>query len=176
MLILQDLKHKTKLFYGEYRAALLLRTLLTDGTLAMLLFRLVGFINQIGLGPLGSFVQKLNTFLTGSVIGRRASFGAGFVIMHSQGVVINGAVRGGTNIVVESGVVIGTARYGLPVKAPTLGNEVFVGTGAKIIGGITIGNGVRVGANAVVLDDVPDGATVVGIPSHVVKTRSHPVP
>ncbi|MDE2010537.1 MAG: hypothetical protein KGJ09_10760 [Candidatus Omnitrophica bacterium] len=88
--------------------------------------------------------------------------------MHPIGVVINGGVRGGKNIVIESGVVIGAARNGLPVRVPVLGNDVFIGAGAKVLGGITIGNNVKIGANAVVIHDVPDGATVVGIPAKVV--------
>ncbi len=168
-MILEDLKHKTALFYGEVSTRLTLRILLTDGTSAMMLFRLVGFLRRNGLGALGWIFVKANGILNGCVIGRNATFGAGFVIMHSHGVVINGGVRGGNNIVVESGVVIGAARYGLPVRVPTLGSDIFFGSGAKILGGITIGNHVTVGANAVVVDDVPDGATVVGIPARVVK-------
>jgi serine O-acetyltransferase len=168
-MILQDLKHKTNLFYGECSAPLLLRILLTDGTSAMFLFRIVGFFRVIGLGFVAGFFLKMNGILNGCIIGRNSLFGEGFVIMHSHGIVINGAVRGGKNIVVESGVVIGATRYGLPVKAPTLGNDIFIGAGAKIIGGITIGNGVTIGANAVVVENVPDGATVVGIPGRVVK-------
>jgi serine O-acetyltransferase len=95
------------------------------------------------------------------VIGVKARFGPGFVLVHPIGVVINSAVRGGSNISLESGVVIGDNRGGVPV----LGNDVFVGSGAKIIGGLTIGSGARVGANAVVLHDVPAGATAVGIPA-----------
>ncbi|MFA5143016.1 MAG: hypothetical protein WC522_02445 [Candidatus Omnitrophota bacterium] len=89
--------------------------------------------------------------------------------MHPVGVVINGEVKGGENIVIESGVVLGVARNGLPVKAPALGDNIYIGTGAKILGDIKIGSNVKIGANAVVLSDVPDGATAVGIPAKVVK-------
>jgi serine O-acetyltransferase len=92
--------------------------------------------------------------------------------MHPIGVVINGGVKGGKNIVIESGVVIGAARNGIPVQVPILGDDVFIGAGAKVLGGIKVGNNVRIGANAVVVHDVPDGATVVGIPAKVIKTSS----
>jgi serine O-acetyltransferase len=89
--------------------------------------------------------------------------------MHPIGVVINGGVKGGKNIVIESGVVIGAAHNGLPLKLPVLGDDIFIGAGAKVLGGIRVGNNVKIGANAVVVHDVPDGATVVGIPAKVIK-------
>ena len=89
--------------------------------------------------------------------------------MHPIGVVINGGVKGGKNIIIESSVVIGAARNGLPVEVPVLGNDIFIGAGAKILGGIKIGNNVKIGANAVVVKDVPDGSTVVGIPGRIVQ-------
>ena len=103
------------------------------------------------------------------MIGRNAVFGKGLVLMHPVGVVINGGVCGGEHIVIESGVVIGAARNGLPVKVPQLGDNVFIGAGAKVLGGIKIGNNVKIGANSVVVKDVADNCTVVGIPARVVR-------
>jgi serine O-acetyltransferase len=107
----------------------------------------------------------------GCIIGRGADFGPGLVLVHSNGVVINTTVKGGRNVVIEHQVTIG-AEKGL---SPVLGDEVFIGAGAKIIGTLKIGSGAKVGANAVVLEDVPEGATVVGIPARVVKISTHPV-
>jgi serine O-acetyltransferase len=101
------------------------------------------------------------------IIGRGAEFGAGFVLVHSTGVVINGQVRGGEHIYIEHQVTIGAERR----QSPTLGNDVFIGAGAKVIGPIHIGDGARIGANAVVLSDVPAWSTVAGIPARVVKQR-----
>jgi serine O-acetyltransferase len=98
------------------------------------------------------------------VIGLRAQFGPGFVLIHPVGVVINSSTRGGRNVWLESGVVIGDNR-GL---SPVLADDIFVGAGAKIIGGVTLGSGARVGANAVVLKSVGPGVTVVGIPARPV--------
>ncbi|MCA9408119.1 MAG: serine O-acetyltransferase, partial [Candidatus Omnitrophica bacterium] len=80
-------------------------------------------------------------------------------------------VKGGKNIVIESGVVIGAARNGLPVEAPYLKNNIFIGSGAKILGGISIGNHVNIGANAVVLQNVPDNSTAVGVPARIIEKK-----
>jgi serine O-acetyltransferase len=80
--------------------------------------------------------------------------------------VINTAVRGGHHVLVEHQVTIGAEKGASPV----LGDHVFLGAGARVIGGVRIGSQALIGANAVVLDDVPDGATAVGVPARVVKT------
>ena len=102
----------------------------------------------------------------------RAQFGPGLVLIHPIGVVINSSVRGGRNVWIESGVVIGENRG----QVPELGDDLFVGSGAKIIGGVRIGQGARIGANAVVLHDVPDGATAVGIPARARPPAAGPAP
>ncbi len=168
-MIIKDLEYKTKLFYGQSSPTKFLRILLTDGTSCMILYRIARFFRKIHLGVLSWLFLEINKFLNGCVIGRNAEFAEGLVIMHSHGVVINGGVRGGKNVVIESGVVIGAAHHGLPVKVPLLGDNIFIGTGAKILGGIKIGNNVTIGANAVVVKDAPDGATIVGIPGRVIK-------
>jgi serine O-acetyltransferase len=112
--------------------------------------------------------NKVNGFCCACIIGRGAEFGPGFVVIHSQGIVINGQVRGGSNLHFEHQVTIGDQRR----QVPQLGNDIYFGAGAKIIGPVTIGDGARVGANAVVVHDVPAGATVVGIPARVVRQRS----
>jgi serine O-acetyltransferase len=79
-------------------------------------------------------------------------------------VVINTSVRGGKNVVIEHQVTIGAEKG----QSPEVGDNVFIGAGARIIGAVHVGKGAKVGANAVVVDDVPAGATVVGIPARVV--------
>src|SRR5262249_21407709 len=83
------------------------------------------------------------------------------------GIVINGQVRGGRGVHIEHQVTIGAEKR----QSPTIGDGVFIGAGAKIIGQVSIGTGARVGANAVVCHDVPDHATVVGIPAKVIRIR-----
>jgi len=164
-MIRDDFRVKSECYYNQSDAKHILRVLISDGSSAMILYRIAGFFRTIGIGVIGWIFLEINKALNGCVIGRNAEFDKGFVIMHSHGVVINGGVKGGKNIVIEGGVVIGAAHNGLPVKVPTLGNNVFIGAGAKILGDIKIGNNVKVGANAVVVKDVPDGATVVGVPA-----------
>jgi serine O-acetyltransferase len=90
------------------------------------------------------------------------------VLIHSNGVVINGAVRGGENVLIEHQVTIGAEKR----DSPVIGNGVFIGAGAKIVGAVTIGDNARVGANAVVTKNVDADTTVVGIPARPIGPRS----
>jgi serine O-acetyltransferase len=160
-LLLADLRAKQRLYQQYGGPCSLPKAVLADGTLANVLYRLQGVFVRWRLTPLALLPHWVNKWLNGCVIGVKAQFGPGFVLVHPVGVVINSAVRGGSNVWLESSVVIGDNRGGVPV----LGDDVFVGSGAKVIGGLTIGSGARIGANAVVLHDVPAGATAVGIPA-----------
>lgn len=161
-----DLQAKRRLYsqYGDTSS--LLRVMLADGTSAGVLYRLQEAFMRWHLAPLALFVHWFNKVVNGCVIGVNARFGQGFVLIHPVGVVINSAVRGGANVWLESGVVIGDNRGGVP----RLGDDVFVGSGAKIIGGVDVGHRSKIGANAVVLHDVAAGTTVVGIPARPVAT------
>jgi len=169
-LIGSDLRAKAEWMYGGNSGRSKLKALVTDGTFAMLVYRLMQASDRHRLAPLSMICTKLNGFFGGCVIGRGADFGPGFVLVHSNGVVINGAVRGGKDIKIEHQVTIGAERG----QSPVLGDDIFVGAGAKIIGPVRIGSGVRVGANAVVLADVPDGATAVGVPARCILREHEP--
>jgi len=164
-LIRSDLRAKAQWLYGNASARNRLKALLTDGTFAMVMYRLMQWAQRRRLCPLAMICNKLNGFFGRCIIGRNAQFGPGFVLIHSYGVVINSSVRGGRNVKIEHAVTIGAERN----ESPALGDNVFLGAGAKIIGAVRIGSDTKVGANAVVVDDVPDGATVVGIPARVVR-------
>ena len=125
---------------------------------------------QMGSAPLEMLFNKLNSSLGGCIIGRGAEFGAGFVLFHANGVVINGKVRGGENVHVHHQVTIGDDRKG---RSPTLGSNIHIGAGAKIFGPIAVGDGARIGANAVVVHDIDPDTTVVGIPAKPVRRREH---
>ncbi|UTW45199.1 serine O-acetyltransferase [bacterium SCSIO 12696] len=101
----------------------------------------------------------------GAVIGRR------FFIDHASGVVIGETAEVGDDCTLYHGVTLGGTSWGSGKRHPTLGNNVVIGAGAKILGPITIGDGARVGCNSVVVKPVGDGETVVGIPGHVVKSK-----
>jgi serine O-acetyltransferase len=166
-LLLQDLRAKAE-WYGSPSVA---RALLSDGTSAMILYRAMRWCQRAGLKPLAAVFYRLNAIIGHCVIGRGAEFGPGFIILHSIGIVINSQVRGGKKVVVEHGVTIGAEKSASPV----LGDDVFIGAGAKIIGGVRIGSRVKIGANAVVTKDVPDDATVVGVPARIVRLNGQKV-
>jgi serine O-acetyltransferase len=166
-LVLDDLRAKAEWNYQCVDARALLKVLATDGTAAMVLYRLMQWAGRRRLSPLALIFNKLNAMFNNCIIGRGADFGPRFVLIHATGVVINGAVRGGSDVRVEHQVTIGAEGR----RAPILGDHVFIGAGAKIIGSVQIGNGARIGANAVVVRDVPAHCTVVGVPARIVRRR-----
>lgn len=170
-LILSDLRAKAEWCYQDDSLAALLKVLLTDGTGAMLLYRAMQWARAHHLAPLEWVFNKLIVMTQSCIIGRGADFGHGFVLIHAAGVVINGQVRGGSGIHIEHQVTIGADRR----RSPTLGDDVFIGAGAKIVGAVRIGSGVRIGANAVVITDVPDNATAVGVPARIIRRREYPI-
>lgn len=163
-LIRSDIRAKAQWLYGDTSWRSFVKARFTDGTQAMIVYRLMQASHRIGVTPLAMVFNKLNVVLGGCIIGRGADFGPEFVLVHSQGVVINTAVRGGRHVVLEHQVTIGAEKG----AAPVLGDDIFVGAGAKIVGAVRVGSGARIGANAVVIDDVPEGATAVGVPARVV--------
>jgi serine O-acetyltransferase len=166
-LIRSDVRGKALWVYESDRPTAILKTCMADGTAAMLLYRLMQWSRQYRLLPLEMIFNKLNAVFCNCIIGRGAEFGPGLVLIHSTGIVINGTVRGGSGVHIEHQVTIGAERR----TSPVIGNDVFIGAGAKVIGSVTIGDGARVGANAVVVKDVPAHTTVVGIPARVVRER-----
>src|SRR5262245_53008764 len=167
-----DLVAKARWCYEGDAPKDLAKTLATDGTFAMIVYRLMQASREAGLAPLEMVFNKLNAVTSQCIIGRGAEFGPGFVLVHAQGVVINGSVRGGKNVKIEHQVTIGAERR----QSPIIGDDVFIGAGAKIIGSVTIGDGARIGANAVVVHDVPAHTTVVGIPAKPVRRRDAEAP
>jgi len=168
-LIGSDIREKARWVYGEVSAKALLKTWLTDGTFAMVVYRLMQWSQRRGLIPLAMVFNKLNVWFGRCIIGRGADFGRGFVLIHSYGVVINSSVRGGEGVKIEHLVTIGAEKEQFPV----IGDNVFVGAGAKILGGVKIGGNAKIGANAVVVSDVPEGATAVGIPARIKQQTSN---
>jgi serine O-acetyltransferase len=173
-MILDDIKAKARWLYGADTPAKVCRAWLSDATLCMVLYRSMACCNRYAFGkPLAFIFHKINAVVCGAVIGVGARFGQRFIILHSVGIVVNSAVVGGDDVVLESGVVIGAEKG----KSPRLGNRLFVGSGAKILGEVTLGDDVTVGANAVVIKDVPGDVVVAGVPARVVREKcSTPAP
>jgi serine O-acetyltransferase len=145
----------------------ILQALLADGTPAMFWYRLMQWSRRCRLTPLELTCNKIMTWFCGCIIGRGAEFGPRFVLIHSNGVVVNGGVVAGSDVKIEHQVTIGAERR----KFPTLGNRIFIGAGAKIVGAVVVGDDVLIGANAVVNKNVPSNCTAVGVPArHISRT------
>ena len=116
-------------------------------------------------------ISQISRFLTGVEIHPGARIGRRFFIDHGSGVVIGETAEIGDDCLIYQGVTLGGTGNEKGKRHPTLGDRVVVGTGAKVLGSIRIGDDVKIGAGSVVVHPVPDGATVVGIPGKVVRTR-----
>jgi serine O-acetyltransferase len=115
-------------------------------------------------------ISAFSRFFTGIEIHPGARLGKGFFIDHGMGVVIGETAIVGDNVLIYQGVTLGGTGKDKGKRHPTLGSDIVVGTGAKILGNITIGNSCKIGAGSVVIHNVPDGSTVVGVPGVVVRT------
>ena len=116
-------------------------------------------------------ISFLSRWLTNVDIHPGASIGQRFFIDHGAGVVIGETAEIGDDVTLYHGVTLGGTTWSAGKRHPTLGNQVVVGAGAKILGPIMVGNRARIAANSVVIEEVPAGATVVGIPGRVVAPR-----
>jgi serine O-acetyltransferase len=121
-------------------------------------------------------LSQLARFLTGIEIHPGATIGSGMFIDHGMGVVIGETSEIGDNVTLFQGVTLGGTGKLRGKRHPTLGSHVVVGAGAKVLGPIKIGDYVKIGANSVVLQDVPDHSTVVGIPGKIVRIKDERVP
>jgi len=139
------------------------------GLHAIRLHRLGHQLWQKGWYWLARTLSTLTRWLTGVEIHPGATIGRRFFIDHGMGVVIGETAQIGDDCTLYHGVTLGGTSWQKGKRHPTLGNDVIVGAGAKVLGPIMIGNGVRIGSNAVVVKSIPDGATVIGIPGRIVK-------
>ena len=117
---------------------------------------------------LGRFLSHLGRFLTGIEIHPGASLGRRLFIDHGMGVVIGETAEVGDGCTLYHGVTLGGTTWKRGKRHPSLGNGVVIGAGAKLLGPINVGDRARVGSNAVVVKDVPPGATAVGIPARII--------
>lgn len=124
-----------------------------------------------GFNLIGRWISQLARGITGIEIHPGATIGPGFFIDHGMGVVIGETAEIGANVTLYHGVTLGGASLNKGKRHPTLEEGVVVGTGAKVLGAITIGANSRIGANAVVVKSVPPNSVVVGVPGQVVRRR-----
>lgn len=122
-----------------------------------------------GWFTLARIISQMNRFLTGIEIHPGARIGKRLFIDHGMGVVIGETCEIGDDVVLYQGVTLGGSGKEKGKRHPTIGNNVVIGSGAKILGSFKVGDQCNIGANSVVLREVPDGSTVVGIPGKVVR-------
>ena len=122
-----------------------------------------------GARSLARILSQITRFMTGVEIHPAAQLGRRFFIDHAMGVVIGETTIVGDDCTLYQGVTLGGTGNEVGKRHPTLGNNVTVGSGAKVLGNITIGDNVRIGGNSVVVKDVPSDSTVVGVPGRVVR-------
>jgi serine O-acetyltransferase len=140
------------------------------GLHALVMHRLAHWFWKHGLRWLGRFTSHMSRWLTGIEIHPGAVIGRGVFIDHGMGVVIGETAEIGDNCTIYQGVTLGgTSLYKGAKRHPTLGRNVVVSAGAKVLGGFTVGDNAKVGSNAVVIKPVPAGATAVGIPARIIQ-------
>ena len=135
---------------------------------ALIMHRISHGLYKINLKFLARLLSQISRFFTGIEIHPGAKIGKGLFIDHGMGVVIGETAEVGDRVTIYHGTTLGGTGKEKGKRHPTIEDNVFIGSGSKILGNIIIGKNSKIGANAVVLKDVPEGATVVGIPGKIV--------
>src|SRR5918998_4158293 len=141
------------------------------GVHALLSHRVARALRGAGVPVAPQAIAYLSRSLTGIEIHPCAKIGDGLFIDHGMGVVIGETAEIGENVTIYQGVTLGGTGFATGKRHPTVEDNVTIGSGAKLLGPITIGHGAKIGANAVVIHDVPPNSTVVGNPGHPVRVE-----
>ncbi len=167
---IEKLKEDINVIYENDPAAnnLLEVVLCYPGLHALIMYRLAHRFYKWKIPFLPRFISHLTRMFTGIEIHPAARIGRRLFIDHGQGIVIGETTEIGNDVLLYQQVTLGGTGKEKGKRHPTLGNNVIVGAGAKVLGNITIGDNVRVGAGSVVIQNVPEHSTVVGIPARVV--------
>ncbi|MBQ3593407.1 MAG: serine O-acetyltransferase [Clostridia bacterium] len=142
---------------------------LYPGVHALMWHRVSHFLWKIHLRFIARLISQLTRFFTNIEIHPAAQIGEGLFIDHGSGIVIGETTIIGDNCMLYQGCTLGGTGKDVGKRHPTLGNNVMVGSGAKVLGPCTLGNNVKVAANAVVLHNLPDNCTAVGVPAKIVR-------
>lgn len=164
--------HRMRGELGKVSTSQLLITCFNPRMVPVVVVRLSEFFQDRRLGVLSKFLSMFNVTIFGLEVSPKVSIGGGLFLPHTVGTVL-GAARIGDNCTILQGVTLGASETDLfftESGRPSIGNNVLIGAGAKVIGGITVGDHARIGANAVVLQDVPAHALAVGVPA-VIKAQ-----
>ena len=146
---------------------------LYQGFHVLLAHRIAHKLRYWGIPFIPRLISQIARFLTGIEIHPGATIGKRFFIDHGMGVVIGETTIIGDDVLIYQGVTLGGTGKDIGKRHPTLGNFVTVGAGAKVLGAITIGDFSSIGASSVVIDNVPEHCTVVGIPGRIVKQKEY---
>lgn len=146
--------------------------LLYNGLHATIDYRIAHWLHTHGMRFLGRFISQWSKLWTGIEIHPGATIGRRLVIDHGTGIVIGETAQIGDDCLLYQGVTLGGTGKDVGKRHPTLGNNVMVGCGAKILGPFRVGDNARIAANSVVLREVPENATVVGVPGRIVRISS----
>ncbi len=172
--VLKDLVKSAK--ERDPAAVSTLEILLTySGVHAVINHRVAHWLYKRRVPFIPRWISQFSKFLTGIEIHPGAKIGKRFFIDHGMGVVIGETSEIGDNVTLYQGVTLGGTGKEKGKRHPTIGNNVVISAGAKVLGSIEIGNDVIIGAGAVVINSVPDGCTVVGVPGRIVRVGGEKV-
>jgi len=143
--------------------------LLYQGLHALIVYHIAHVLYKLHLFLLARALSQLARFLTGIEIHPGARIGRRFFVDHGMGVVVGETAIVGNDVLLYQGATLGGTGIVKGKRHPTIGNNVVIGAGAKVLGNITIGDNSYIGANAVVIKDVPPNSTVVGVPGRITK-------
>ncbi|HBG8469843.1 Serine acetyltransferase [Clostridioides difficile] len=139
---------------------------------AMIMHRMAHALYKKKMLFTARLISQISRFMTGIEIHPGAKMGEGILIDHGMGVVIGETAEVGNRVTIYQGATLGATGKDTGKRHPTVGDDVLIGAGTKILGPLNIGSNSKIGANSVVVKDVPNGATVVGIPAKIVKIRN----
>ena len=170
---INKIKEDIKVIYEKDPAATNLAEILFcyPGLQALISHRIAHKLAYWGVPFIPRFISYLTRTITGIEIHPKAQIGNRFFIDHGEGVVIGVTTIIGDDVLIYQQVTLGGTGNEHGKRHPTIGNNVIIGAGAKVLGNITIGDNTRVGAGSVVVDDVPEHCTVVGVPGRVVQQK-----
>jgi serine O-acetyltransferase len=163
-------KEISAIFERDPAAGSFLEVLLTySGLHALVFYRIANSMRKMRIPFFPRLISQCAKFFTGIEIHPAATIGNSLFIDHGMGVVIGETTIIGDNVTLYQGVTLGGTGKEKGKRHPTIGDNVVIGAGAKVLGNITVGSNSYIGANAVVIEDVPDNSTVVGVPGRITK-------
>lgn len=171
--VFSQIKEDIKTIYEKDPAAenILEVLLCYPGLHALILHRIAHKLDYWKIPLIPRIISNISRFFTGIEIHPKARIGRRFFIDHGMGVVIGATTIIGDDVLLYQGVTLGGTGNEHGKRHPTLGDNIVVGSGAKVLGNIEIGSNSRIGAGSVVVDSVPENSTVVGIPGRIVRQK-----